>query len=138
MLALRTGSLVWRGAVSSASVLNSGTGTVYVSGVRDSVSVNLSGLGIVVVDAASGVGPMPVGQLLSLHSCLVFGDARPGGPVLVVKHIMVFEAVRSTNICELLLSATSGAGQWPAGTAQNMASVSCVIPQHARLHQCAR
>jgi hypothetical protein len=55
MLPPRTGSLVWRGAVSSASVLNSGTGTVYVSGVRDSVNVNLSGLGNVVVDAASGV-----------------------------------------------------------------------------------
>lgn len=52
--ALRTGSLVWRGAVGSAAVLNSGTGSVYISGVTDSVDVNLSGLGNVVVDAASG------------------------------------------------------------------------------------
>jgi hypothetical protein len=49
-----TGDLIFRGDVSDVSVMASGTGTAYVSGVTDSVTVSLSGIGNAAIDAASG------------------------------------------------------------------------------------
>ena len=51
----RTGDIVFRGPAPSVSILSSGTGTVYVSGVTKDVVVNLSGIGNAVIDAATGI-----------------------------------------------------------------------------------
>ena len=56
-VACRTGDIVFRGPIPSVSILSSGTGTVYVSGVTKSVDVSLSGIGNAVIDAASGAFP---------------------------------------------------------------------------------
>lgn len=53
-MACRTGDIIFRGPAPSVSILSSGTGTVYVSGVTKNVVVNLSGIGNAVIDAASG------------------------------------------------------------------------------------